>query len=223
MESKPFFRRLLGQETEYAIRFTPAPGFERPRNSVVYEALRFGIRNCVHTKSSERDSIQEQFFVENGGSFNYEHQPFMPLDGLIEGATPECSGAGELLLYQRSQEALLKKALPYASEYLKETGYFGDLGLIKNCRDSEGHIYGAQENYEANLASGFRLFLYRLGLLLFLPPFTVFFWSVSVITFTAALCLFISCALLYTTIRALLTFLGSAFRSMGLPAGFLWR
>ena len=34
---------------------------------------------------------------------------------------------------------------------------FGELGLLKNCRDADGHTYGAQENYEAIIASGARL------------------------------------------------------------------
>ena len=36
--------------------------------------------------------------------------------------------------------------------------------LLKNCRDAVGHTYGAQENYEADIASGLRLGLWRLTL-----------------------------------------------------------
>ncbi|MCB1054171.1 MAG: proteasome accessory factor PafA2 family protein, partial [Acidobacteria bacterium] len=44
-----------------------------------------------------------------------------------------------------------------------------ELGLIKNCRDAEDHVYGAQENYEVELARGVWLGLYRAGLTLLMP------------------------------------------------------
>ncbi|GMT49654.1 MAG: hypothetical protein IEMM0008_1193 [bacterium] len=174
--------RLFGQETEYAIRFTPLEGHDRPHNALIYDALQHGIQKLVATQKSDRYNMQKQFFVENGGTFNYEYLPYAPKWGLIEGATPECYSPGELLLYQKAQESLLIQAKPYAERYLEDFGFQGELGLIKNCRDVEGHTYGAQENYEANLTTGWKLFIYRMGVFLFFLPIGLFFLAYSIVT-----------------------------------------
>ncbi len=174
--------RLFGQETEYAIRFTPLEGHERPDNALIYDALQHGIQKLVATEKSDRYNMQKQFFVENGGTFSYEYFPYAPKWGLIEGATPECYSPGELLLYQKAQESLLIQAKPHAERYLEDFGFQGQLGLIKNCRDVEGHIYGAQENYEAYLTTGWKLPLYRLGVSLFVLPIflsLLTFWTMT--------------------------------------------
>jgi proteasome accessory factor A len=41
--------------------------------------------------------------------------------------------------------------------------------LLKNDRDAEGNVYGAQENYEVTFAAGWRLAAWRIGLVLLLP------------------------------------------------------
>lgn len=158
--------RLVGLETEYAIRFT-GPG-RHPDNDRIYRAVVEAVGELVdHQPGSHSD--KHQIFVENGGAFCYEHLPHCPWGGLLEGATPECRGAGELLLYQKAQEALLIRALPGARERLRSDGFTGEIGLLKNCRDAEGHVYGVQENFEAILAQGWRLALYRIGLTLLAP------------------------------------------------------
>ncbi|HEO65039.1 MAG TPA: hypothetical protein ENI73_04115, partial [Spirochaetes bacterium] len=173
--------RLFGQETEYAIRFTPLEGHDRPDNALIYDALQHGIQKLVATEKSDRYNMQKQFFVENGGTFNYEYLPYAPKWGLIEGATPECYSPGELLLYQKAQESLLIQAKPHAESYLKDFGFQGHLGLIKNCRDVEGHIYGAQENYEAHLTTGWKLTLYRMGVFLFVLPIVLLFITYGIV------------------------------------------
>ncbi len=162
--------RLLGQETEYAIRFSPGPGQSHPGNSLIYRALRHGIRKFVKIKNGDPRSIQEQFFTENGGAFSYEHFLHALDSGLIEGATPECRGAGELLLYQRALDRLLTLATPAALLFLERRGFKGTLGVLKNCRDAEGHVYGAQENYEARVGRGAGLWCYRVATLCAFPP-----------------------------------------------------
>ncbi len=154
------FRRI-GQETEYAIRFTPLEDGGRPGNAAIYRALRDAVGEVVHTAPGSRAEPNQQFFTENGGAFYYEFLPHAYQGGLIEGATPECHGPGELLLYQRAQESLLIRAIPLAESSLADDGWPGSIGLIKNCRDAEGHTYGAQENYEAEVASGVGLFALR--------------------------------------------------------------
>lgn len=167
-------RRLLGLETEYAIRFSPAaegrsPGGRTPGNDVIFHALSAALGWLVPTRPGSSAVGRDQFFTVNGGAFYYEFLPQRMDGGLIEGATPECRGPRQLLVYQRAQEALLNAALPLAQAELAADGAHGEVGLLKNSRDAEGNVYGAQENYEAEIASGATLWLYRLGLALLLP------------------------------------------------------
>ncbi len=189
--------RLFGQETEYAIRFSAPAGSEsaeRPDHSLIFHAFRAAVKKFVRIRPGEWSFFKESFFVENGGAFNYESQPYAPEAGLIEGATPECRSPLECLVYQRAQEQLLLRAIPEAEAYLRRKGFPGSLGLLKNCRDAEGHIYGAQENYGTDIASGLRLWLYRMGLVLCLP--LLLFWWV----------LYMGCLTLVVTLSLLVQF-----------------
>ncbi len=157
----------MGLETEYAIRYSgPGPS---PGNDRIYDALVRAISHRIAARPGDGAVAKNQVFLENGGAFYYEHLPYYPTGGLVEGATPECRSPSQLLLYQKAQEAQLIDALPAAELLLRSEGFFGELGLLKNCRDAEGHIYGAQENYEVTLAAGPTLWLYRAGLALLLP------------------------------------------------------
>ncbi len=160
------FDRLLGQETEYAIRF--APERRHPGNDVIYDALAGAISARVKTEPGFYPE-RPQIFTENGGAFHYEYLPYCAEGGLIEGATPECLGPAQLLLYQKAQEALLSSAVSDAERTLRSSGFPGKLGLLKNCRDAEGHVYGAQESFQATLARGVPLALYRTALAGLLP------------------------------------------------------
>lgn len=234
------FRRLLGQETEYAIRFSipsaePAhsdPGSEfepepeesrlkRPGHSRVFHAFRYAIKRIVKTRPGEWLFFLENFFTENGGAFNYEALPQAPEAGLIEGATPECHGPLELVLYQRAQEALLLRAIPDALRYLYRHGFSGDLALIKNCRDAAGHIYGAQESYETDLAYGWRLWVYRAFLVVCLIP-VLLWWGVYFLLLAAivvvALLGQITLWFLYSLAHGLLDLPGRIVRSEWLRA-----
>lgn len=161
--------RLAGLETEYALRFSPAPGAERPRNDILFTALAEAIRARVRTLPGRRRLTHDQLFTENGGSLYFERSPTEPDGGLVEAATPECRGPSQLLLYQQAQEALLRRALPLAEAALARAGHPGRLGLLKNGRDADGNTYGVQENFDAPLATGPLLHLYRLGLALLIP------------------------------------------------------
>ncbi|MGH9322953.1 MAG: proteasome accessory factor PafA2 family protein [Vicinamibacteria bacterium] len=160
------FGRLLGQETEYAIRF--APERRHPGNDVIYDAVASAISARVKTEPGLYPE-RPQIFAENGGAFHYEYLPYCSEGGLIEGATPECRGPAQLLLYQKAQEALLSHSLSDAERTLRASGFPGKLGLLKNCRDAEGHVYGAQESFQATLAEGPGLALYRIALGALLP------------------------------------------------------
>lgn len=166
--------RLLGLETEYAIRWTrDDPGdvqsSERPAHDLVHATLTSVIASRQATREGTRTSLHQQLFLENGGAIYYEFLPRAPNEGLIEASTPECRGPSELLLYQKAQEQILLDALPKTNELLRAQGYAGELGLLKNCRDARGNVYGAQENYEVDLAQGPALLAYRVGLALLMP------------------------------------------------------
>ena len=159
--------RLLGLETEYAIRYS-GPG-TRPSHRLVFEAIVDALSARLATQDGGRKSSRSQRFLENGGAIYYEYLPKAPDGGLIEASTPECRGPSQLLLYQKAQERMLLEALPDARAGLQRAGFTGELGLIKNCRDAEGNVYGAQENYEVNFSDGLALLIYRVGLVLLLP------------------------------------------------------
>jgi hypothetical protein len=163
------FDRLLGLETEYAIRWSSDVGRRRPAHDLVHTALGIVIASRMAAREGTRTSLHQQLFLENGGAIYYEFLPRAPSEGLIEASTPECRGPSELLLYQKAQERMLIEALPGANELLRSQGYFGELGLLKNCRDALGNVYGAQENYEVELASGPALLVYRIALASLLP------------------------------------------------------
>src|SRR5207253_416696 len=128
----------------------------RPGNDLIYAAIAEAVRSLVITKSGERgrDSGRDQLFLENGGAMYYEFFPHAQQGGLLEASTPECRGPSQALLYQRAQESLLLRALPLAQARLRGLGHDGELGLLKNGRDGEDHVYGAQENYEVEIARG---------------------------------------------------------------------
>jgi len=183
--------RLMGQETEYALRFSPQRGSEHPGNVRLYRAFERAIRQLVDTKQNSGFLTKNQFFTSNGGAFCYENLPFAEQGGLLEGSTPECLSASEVLKYQRAQEALLIQALPIAKEDLEKDGIKGVLGLIKNCRDAHGNTYGAQENYEVEITHGLPLIGYRVAVLatvlLFWMIYPAFFIVLMIILFSHGL------------------------------------
>ena len=171
--------RLLGQETEYAIRAAPFRGSKRPSNLTIYDAITTAIAARVKSRPGRKLGGMSSLFIENGGSFCYEFVPVELHGGLLEASTPECRGPGQVVLYQRAQQELLLEALEDAMLPLASEGV-SDLGLVKNCRDVAGRTYGAQENYEADIAHGFALWCYRLGLVALIPfilLFAVTTWS----------------------------------------------
>ena len=87
---------------------------------------------------------------------------------MIEGATPECRGPRQVLIYQRAQDHLL-------SESARSAAVAGHFQLVKNDRDAQGNVYGAQENYEAQIGTGLGLFAWRAGLVLMFP-LVVLYW-----------------------------------------------
>lgn len=178
------FERYCGLETEYAIRFS---GTNKPDNREIYDRLIDSIRGLVSVQPGSLFIKWNQVFLGSGGSLCYEMLPHHPGGGLVEAATPEDTDPAKVILYQRAQEFLLQKAIPRCEKKLRESGYSGELSLIKNCRDALGNIYGAQENYSTTAANGFHLWLFRVFIALLIPLFLSFGFVAIAITVIATI------------------------------------
>jgi proteasome accessory factor A len=163
------FDRLIGQETEYAIRVELIrDGGARPPNDLVFSKIADCIEARFDCLPGRTRSESRRLFLENGGTVYYETLPHAVDAGLVEAATPECRSPSQLLLYQRAQDELVREAAREAFDhtYLRNVAA---VRLIKNCRDGYGNVYGTHENFEATMASGWRLTAYRAGLIALLP------------------------------------------------------
>ena len=156
----PILQRLVGLETEYAVRFH-STSRTPPSNYRVYKSVVRQISSQMVTAPAAH--FKKGHFLANGGAVWFEQGPAQEENGLIEGATPECRGPQMVVQYQRAQDRMLGEAV----RSCKLRG--GQISLIKNDCDSRGNRYGAQENYEVQLALGWRLVAWRLGLLCMIP------------------------------------------------------
>src|SRR5262245_5398750 len=139
--------------------------------------------------------MKEGAFHAAGGAVAFETERPAQGGGLIEGATPECRTPRQVLAWQRAQDELLAEAA--------QAAFGGALRLIKNGRDAAGNIYGAQENYEATFAAGFRLAVWRAALVLLLPVAAITWlvlWTLDLLAAGYA----IVATLIYLTIERLL-------------------
>ena len=186
--------RLMGAETEYALRVgVPAGHPFHGDHERVFQALLDAVGRRVATSPARgmRAHLQHRVFTGTGGALYYEVTPEHIGRGLVEGATPECRGPGTLLRYQRAQDRMLGEAIAEVARGLPPGAA---LSLRKNARDAQGHVYGPQESYETEVASGPALLAWRLLVLGLLP---------GVVLGSLALWLLLS-ALLLVTLAAVL-------------------
>jgi proteasome accessory factor A len=159
------FDRLVGLETEYVLRFLPHQSEgQRPWNEFLFERLLDHLQGRIPLARSTVG--QKSWFLVNGGGLRFESLPFydpLPASGFVEGATPECRGPRQVLLYQRAQDVLLSQHAAASG------GDDGDVALLKSSHDGQGHLFGCHENYEATIASGTALLFWRVALALTLP------------------------------------------------------
>lgn len=183
--------RLMGLETEYAVRRLGSHYFPLG-NLYLFRSLMTAMRPfCDQVRGRDFSVTGERYFVQNGGAFYYEALPTAVDGGLVEGVTPECTSPHELLVYQKAQEHLLVDALRSARRHLPESDDGQRrLGLLKNCRDAYGHVHAAQENYEVEIAQGWRLWLLRGALLALAPaiiPVALALWTMTLVWVVPAL------------------------------------
>lgn len=164
MASRPgIFERLIGLETEYALAISRAQ-IERGANKYrIFRELVAQVQRRVPTVEAHHQ--KEGVFHAAGGAIWFETGHPAENCGLIEGATPECRSPRQLLAWQRAQDELLSTAA--------EEAFGSDVRLLKNDRDAQGNIYGAQENYEVDFATGWTLHAWRVSLVLLAPLFVV--------------------------------------------------
>src|SRR5438477_425774 len=107
------FDRLVGLETEYALRFHPhLPDGRRVPNSELFARLVQRLKSRLPVVSAI--VAQHGWFLANGGGLKFEYLPFyepLPAAGLVEGASPECRGPRDLLRYSRAQDILLSREI----------------------------------------------------------------------------------------------------------------
>ncbi len=160
---RPLLHRLIGLETEYAtmVKLTGSES-ELPSRQTVYTAICEAIARRQPTAPGRFDATQR--FLASGGAITAEtHATENDLPGgLIEGATPEVRSPQALLVCQRAQDRMLQRAA-------KDCGLDAEVRILKNSCDRFERTYGCQENYQADVAQGLTLGLYRAGILAMLP------------------------------------------------------
>ena len=171
----PLVSRLIGLETEYATLVADPQDLDRddlPPSHMVYVQICEAIRRDQPTVAGLFDN--EQMFLASGGAVTFESHPSMHSlpGGLVEIATPEVRSPDELLACQRSIDELAADAAANS-----ETSF--DLRVLKNSSDALGHIYGCHENYEAEVAKGFWLLVYRC--------FILMLWGMQIASFVASI------------------------------------
>src|SRR5262245_45394036 len=161
------FERLVGLETEYALRFRPRDSAAREvSNGELFNRLVEFLKTKTPLVPAITQDVERTYFTGYGGAVRFERLPFLawlPSAGLVEGATPECRGPKQLLRYQRAQDVLLSRAA------VASGGGDGEAALLKNNRDGHGSSYGSHENYEVTIAAGLTLRLWQFGAALLVP------------------------------------------------------
>ena len=186
------FQRLHGLETEYALVVPPESEPGRRGRYGLFRDLVAALRRRLPAVPARH--MKEGVFHAAGGAVWFETERPAVGGGLIEGSTPECRSPRQVVAWQRAQDELLAEAVAEASG--------GIVRLVKNDRDAQGNIYGAQESYEAVFATGWRLWLWRLAIVA-MTPLGLVTWLV--------LWIIDKCVILYALAATLVYLVGERF------------
>ncbi len=173
----------MGLETEYALHLTSSDdavgnGLDPVENW--FHDLIDRVAGEVPVAPSLNDL--NKFFLANGSCLSLEPNSRGVIgQGMIESGTAESASPRAVVASQRGLDDLLVR-------HIQDVFPEDDPRLVKNSEDSFGNTYGQQENYTTTIASGWRLFGWRLGLILLLPllvfyKFSAFVWLRSVFGF----------------------------------------
>ncbi len=148
-------QRSIQITAEYS--FACSPG--NTARNFDYEAFIANVRaNLPAVRSIEND---RRFFLANGGSFSFES--FYEIDrNLLESSTAECSSPMAALESHLAMRRIAERSVA-------ENHPDGGIRLLQGNHDGQGHCYGQHESYEVDVAQGFLLLLWRIGLLVLLP------------------------------------------------------
>ena len=160
---------MVGIETEYGLYLgkVKLPGVGLKFSAFdIFDRLVPWLKKRLPVASSSRDLFR--VFLANGACIGVETGA-SPRDGggLIEVATPECRSPMELIAYQTVLDG-------WMIDSLRELDPESDARWLKNSSDAQGVTYGQHENYEVRIANGWRLAMWRLGLLIMLPMLGVY-------------------------------------------------
>ena len=133
-------QRSFGLETELAVRFNRNSPHESTKNCrEIYGAICEDLKQHSAAAPAPGGPAKQGLYFANGSAIWFETQTPRSEEGLIEVCTPECKDPMELA----ANHAAMEEVLAAAASKLP-----GDVGLLKNCLDPRGIVYGAQENYE---------------------------------------------------------------------------
>lgn len=183
--NQPVLNRLVGLETEYALHLRSSGGGSTISRYALFHQFLGELRRRTLTVPARH--FKEGVFLANGGAAWFETERVASGGGLFEGSTPECRSPRQLLIYQRAQDALFAAAIGELEG--------GRVRLLKNDRDAQGNVYGSQENYEVDFASGWRLGLWRVWLTLLLPAAAVTWIGLWMLTVAIVLYGLLACSL----------------------------
>lgn len=170
-------QRLIGLETEYALVSSGTDFSSWGGRYAVYRRIVAALGGRIPIVDAWH--LKEGVFHAGGGAVWFETERPSAGGGLIEGASPECASPRAAVAWQRAQDELLSAAT--------EDAFGPSIRLLKNDRDAFGNIYGAQENYEAQIASGWRLQAWRIWLVLLFPLAAVTWLGLAILMLAVAL------------------------------------
>ncbi len=184
--------RVVGIETEYAVVYFPARGEPTgPTNLSLYPLFEAQLARRVASVPRALSLLRSKpgRFLANGMSFHYEATPQAFEHGLLEIASPECRDPFTLVVHEAAKDALAAELREAVNRDLEARGWRGEVRLLKNNVDSQGHTFGSHESYwiDDPLPLGRRLALAPLWALTWLATLPVLVWLVAVSLALAAL------------------------------------
>ena len=184
--SQTLVSRLMGMETEYAVLVQEAPqdsNKQQPSAKRVYHSL-LAVMQMGQPSAPGLEDVDQHFFA-NGCSISLETSPDrqdLP-GGLFKMATPEMHQPSDVVASQRCNDQMMEDAA-------ERCDLTSSIRVLKNSRDAKGNVYGCQENYEAVVATGFWLIVYRVcvSILWMMQVLTAFLSVPLILTVVAVAC-----------------------------------
>ena len=158
----------LCQENVYAFRFFPDEGVRNPGVERVVAVLRAAIeRHAKATRGGQEGERGGALWVGSDAVVAADAPERRVVDGASATETPVLRSAGQILITLRMQEKIFAQALRTAESQLGQEGVPGRIGLVKCSPSSLGRVkvgreLRAAERYEATIAKGLGLWIYRM-------------------------------------------------------------